>query len=80
VVAQLAGPNTIVDILARGLPRLSGQRVRLVLNPLGSSAAPRTFLAEHGFELTGDTTVEEHGRCYTILVAEQTATDYCNHL
>jgi tRNA (adenine22-N1)-methyltransferase len=74
------GPHAIVNILARGLPRLSGQRVRLVLHPLGSSAAPRTFLAEHGFELTDDTTVEEHGRCYTILVAEQTATDYCNHL
>lgn len=66
------GPHTIVDILLRGLPLLSGQRVRLVLNPLGNSAAPRAFLAEHGFELTGDTTIKERNRLYTILVADRT--------
>lgn len=65
------GPQTMVEILARGLPRLARQRVRLVLNPLGSSAAPRVWLAAHGFEFAADSTVTERGRRYTVLVADR---------
>lgn len=39
--------------------------------------APRAFLAEHGFELTSDTTIKERNRLYTILVAERTPGANC---
>lgn len=69
------GPRTMASILTDGLPLMSGQAVRLVLNPLGGSAAPRAFLAEQGFDLVDDTEVLDRGRTYTILVAQRSASD-----
>lgn len=64
------GPHTMVAILAAGFDRLWEQGVRLVLNPFGSSAAPRAFLAAQGCALHADLAVSERGRSYTILVAD----------
>lgn len=65
------GPRSMATILEDGLPRLHARRVRLVLNPLGGSAAPRAFLAAHGFEVISDATIVERGRSYTIIVADR---------
>lgn len=65
------GPRTVASILTNGLPLMHDQAVRLVLNPLGGSAEPRAFLAEHGFDLLADTEVMDRGRNYTILVAQR---------
>ncbi|MCR9245069.1 MAG: tRNA (adenine(22)-N(1))-methyltransferase TrmK [bacterium] len=72
VVVCLAGlgPRTIVDLLASGLPRIAARPTRLLLNPLVSSAGPRRFLREHGFDLVADETVADRGREYELLVAE----------
>ena len=64
------GPKTMARILSEGLERMRGRSVRLLLNPLGGSAAPRAFLAEHGFALIVDEIVVERGRDYEVLVAE----------
>lgn len=63
------GPRPMTEILESGLPWLVERRVRLVLNPLASTRAPRAFLEEHGFELVAESTVTERGRDYEILVA-----------
>lgn len=65
------GPRTMAAILTTGLPLLRDVPVRLVLNPLGSSAQPRAFLADNDFDLIVDTEVMDRGRNYTILVAER---------
>ncbi|HEX5052846.1 MAG TPA: class I SAM-dependent methyltransferase [Planctomycetota bacterium] len=65
------GPRAMVAMLERDRQRLLAQRVRLVLNPIGGCAAPRAFLAAHGFELVAEAAVAERGRSYTILVAER---------
>ena len=43
--------------------------INLVLQPMTKAPSLRRFLAENGFELLGETAVEESGRLYTVMNA-----------
>lgn len=64
------GGRLIADILEAGKDKL-GQIERLILQPNNREDDVRTWLEAHGFRLIAESILEEHGKFYEILVAEQ---------
>lgn len=69
VIAGMGG-NTIIDILT-ARPEVTGALSRLILQPMQAAAPLRRWLAENGWRLVAETLVEEDGRLYEIIAAEQ---------
>ncbi|MGT2716330.1 tRNA (adenine(22)-N(1))-methyltransferase [Streptococcus respiraculi] len=64
------GGRLIADILEAGKDKL-GQIERLILQPNNREDDVRTWLEAHDFQLIAESILEEHGKFYEILVAEQ---------
>lgn len=69
VIAGMGGP-TIVDILT-ARPEVTAALTRLVLQPMQAAGVVRRWLAGNGWRLVAETLVEEDGRLYEIIAAEQ---------
>ena len=65
----MGGP-TIVDILT-ARPEVTAALTRLVLQPMQAAGVVRRWLAAGGWRLVAETLVEEDGRLYEIIAAEQ---------
>lgn len=69
VIAGLGG-NTIIKILAAA-PAVLRRLERLILQPMTDAGDLRLWLVDNGWRLVEETLVEEEGRLYEIVVAEQ---------
>lgn len=69
VIAGLGG-NTIIQILAAA-PAVLRRLERLILQPMTDAGDLRLWLVDNGWRLAEEALVEEEGRLYEIVVAEQ---------
>jgi tRNA (adenine22-N1)-methyltransferase len=69
VLAGMGG-NTIREILTRSPQILAGTK-RLVLQPMTDAGDLRTWLAANGWKIADEELVEDEGRIYVIIAAEQ---------
>lgn len=73
VIAGMGGP-TIVDILS-ARPAVTGTVARLILQPMQAAGVVRRWLAANGWRIVAEALVEEDGRLYEVIAAEQGAAD-----
>ena len=69
VIAGMGG-STIVEILSSE-PEVTASLKRLILQPMIGSATLRRWLIANGWTIVNETLVQEDGRLYEIIVAEQ---------
>jgi tRNA (adenine22-N1)-methyltransferase len=69
VIAGMGGP-LICEILNRGIEKLTSVE-RLILQPNVAGKLVRKWLLAQGWQLIGESMVEEDGKYYEIMVAEQ---------
>lgn len=70
VVLAGMGGNTIREILSKSPETLAGIK-RLVLQPMTDAGDLRTWLAANGWKFADEELVEDEGRLYVIIAAEQ---------
>ena len=69
IIAGMGG-RLIADILANGSAKLASVK-RLILQPNNREDELRRWLCGHNFQITEEAIVEENGKFYEIMIAEQ---------
>lgn len=69
VIAGMGG-STIVEIL-NSTPEVTGSLKRLILQPMVATAMVRRWLLSSGWDIIDEALVQDEGRLYEIVVAEQ---------
>lgn len=69
VIAGMGG-STMVEILSARAD-ITASLTRLILQPMQAAGAVRRWLAESGWRIVAETLVEEDGRLFEIIAAEQ---------
>lgn len=64
------GGTTIIDILTAH-PLVTAELKRMILQPMIGASLVRQWLVQNGWNITDETLVEEEGKLYEIIVAEQ---------
>ena len=70
VVIAGMGSSTMIDILTSE-PEVTHSLTRLILQPMIAAATLRSWLIENRWSIVDETLVQEDGRLYEIIVAEQ---------